>query len=1066
MTLPAENSNLLPADFDLGQIFIGREQQLNLFHIYLDRWKHDMFTTSDSGLTTAPSPNNKLPGLLVLLYGRGGFGKSTLLRHYHDMVMEDDQRFVVSEIVDWEFAIEGRRSLFNPQPGHEVDPSEYFTFLCSQLAGALKKGRDEFKEYQAAGKAVEEAKKQATGVLDSLQKEERFASLRLLAGPGAITLLNWIAPRVGHVLDSAKVTEKVEEVIGQGAQIGAEQLVHAYSKLRDRLGHKLGDYLDPALRLGLALGHDLSRMAKNFPMLICFDTYEEVDEADNLLRIVMGAAGVRVGWVLTGRDNLWAGYEQRKRSIAKVYGYKEIVLPGLGLAIDFNTGGIGSFTTSDIVEYFSLLRNKVPSQLALPAVTEEEAERIWEVTQGVPLAVKIAAGLYLEHASLEIITEKREGKREIVDEMVQRYLLHTRDDQHERARLYGLAMLRRADYPAAVAAALGLSAEQARTRYENELSRLQRRYSFIFTEKAQPSLHQEVRHFLRLWLLERRNHPEIIAVNERLKQAHEAALKELEDRRQYSTLRERLKDEEWVGVYLDLTEQQFWLNPGEGLRYALLFMIVATIYLRSAITDIIEIGKFFIGSVGSPYRNWWQWAIQGPNRYLSRGTATGLDNLVNLESQSYLPLAHPLSGFEMEIKALLWWRLGDAHRVKNKNKALTWYEKALTVLPDDSELKEVTARTYWDVANHNEKKKHAERLFFLNRAIQLKPDYVAAYFSRGVGYSHQKNFQEAIADFDVAIELDPGSALIYVQRGVTYRHQNKYQEAIADFERAIELDPRSAWAYFQRGITYGSHLDEHQRAMNDFDRAIELEPKLWQAYVQRGRAYRWRKEYQRAIADFDSAIALKANLAWAYASRSQVYTDLGNYQEAIAGFDHAITLEPRLAGTYKLRGDAYLWMRNIMKATDDYRQCYELDPTRDDALWMEEWARMGMHRPGVEVAERLEVIAAMDRKRYSMYISHICRGVALGLRNNLKDGLAELERVLILQPEVADCYFWKGMLCAYYYRGRPHTAMELIEKSLAMGLPPLLLTPLHWLEKDLPDFYEQFAEPLLTRYGV
>ena len=1066
MTPPTENSNLLPADFDLGQIFIGREQQLNLFHIYLDRWKHDMITASDSGLTTAPSPNNKLQGLLALLYGRGGFGKSTLLKHYHDIVAEDDQRFVVSEIVDWEFAIEGKRSLFNPPPGREVDAPEYFTFLCSQLAGALKKGHDEFKEHQAAVKAVEEAKKQATSVLDSLQKDDRFASLRLLAGPGAITLLSWIAPRVGQVLDSAKVTEKVEEVIGQGAQIGAEQLVHAYSKLHDKLGHKLGDYLDPALRLGLALGRDLSHMAKNFPLLICFDTYEEVDEADHLLRIVMGAAGTRVGWVLAGRDNLWAGYEQRKRSIAKVYGYKEIVLPGLGLAIDFNAGGIGSFTTSDIVEYFSLLRKKVPIQLALPAVTEEEAECIWEVTQGVPLVVKIAAGLYLEHANLEIITEKPDGKREIVDEMVQRYLLHTRDDQHERARLYGLAMLRRADYPAAVAAALGLSAEQARIRYESELSRLHRRYSFIFTEKAQPSLHQEVRHFLRLWLVERRNQPAIIAVNERLKEAHEAALKKLEDHRQYSTLRERLEDEEWVGVYLDLAEQQFWLDPAEGVRYALLFMIVATIYLRSAIRDIIEIGKFFIESMGSPYRNWWQWAFQGLNRYLSRGTSTGLDNLVKLESHSYMPLSHPLLGFEMEIKALLWWRLGDAHKVKNKNKALTWYEKALTVLHNDSELKDITARTYWDVANNNEKKKQAERLSFLNRAIELKSNYVAAYYSRGIVYSHQKKYQEAIADFDHAIELDPRSALIYVQKGITYRHQKKYQEAIMDFERAIELDPRSAWAYFQRGITYGNHLDEHQRAMIDFDRAIELEPKLEHAYVHRGRAYRWRKEYQRAIADFDSAIALNPNHAWAYASRSQVYTDLGNYEEAIAGFDHAITLEPRLAGIYKFRGDAYLWMKNTMKATADYRQCYELDPTRDDAAWMEEWARMSVHRPSVELAERLEAIAAMDRKRYTTYISHVCRGVALGLRNNLKDGLAELERALMLESEIADCYFWKGMLSAYYYRGRPHTAIESIEKSLAVGLPPVLLTPLHWLEKDLPDFYEQYATPLLARYSV
>src|SRR5215470_14907426 len=109
--------------FDLSHIFIGREQQLDLFKIYLDRWQQHMFNADpdDTIVTTAPSPNNKLQGLLVLLYGRGGFGKSTLLKHYHAISFEPNQKLIVSETLDWEFAIEGKRSLFNPPPGREVD---------------------------------------------------------------------------------------------------------------------------------------------------------------------------------------------------------------------------------------------------------------------------------------------------------------------------------------------------------------------------------------------------------------------------------------------------------------------------------------------------------------------------------------------------------------------------------------------------------------------------------------------------------------------------------------------------------------------------------------------------------------------------------------------------------------------------------------------------------------------------------------------------------------------------------------------------------------------------------
>src|SRR5258708_8285484 len=154
------------------------------------------------------------------------------------------------------------------------------------------------------------------------------------------------------------------------------------------------------MRLGVALGKDLSEFAKNFPLLIFFDTYEEIDEGDHLLRILMGAAGLRVGWIIAGRDNLWAGEEQRKRSLNFEYGYKEIVPQDRCLPIDFNVGGVGAFTLSDTVKYFALLRKEIRYKPPLPVVTEKDAERILNVTQGVPLAIKIAAGLYLKTADL------------------------------------------------------------------------------------------------------------------------------------------------------------------------------------------------------------------------------------------------------------------------------------------------------------------------------------------------------------------------------------------------------------------------------------------------------------------------------------------------------------------------------------------------------------------------------------------------------------------------------------------------------------------------------------------
>src|SRR5215831_2161188 len=87
--------------FDLSDIFIGRELQLNLFDIYLTSWKKLIFAAkpSDYLVTTAPSPNKKIQGLVVFLYGRGGFGKSTLLKRYREMASQDRLNLTVSKVI-------------------------------------------------------------------------------------------------------------------------------------------------------------------------------------------------------------------------------------------------------------------------------------------------------------------------------------------------------------------------------------------------------------------------------------------------------------------------------------------------------------------------------------------------------------------------------------------------------------------------------------------------------------------------------------------------------------------------------------------------------------------------------------------------------------------------------------------------------------------------------------------------------------------------------------------------------------------------------------------------------
>src|SRR5258706_12540485 len=96
-----KSSDANDGTFDLSRIFIGRQQQLDFFELYFHRWKQLMHDaeSEETFATVAPSPNHKIQGLLILLYGRGGFGKSTLLRRYREMALERNRNPLSSQVL-------------------------------------------------------------------------------------------------------------------------------------------------------------------------------------------------------------------------------------------------------------------------------------------------------------------------------------------------------------------------------------------------------------------------------------------------------------------------------------------------------------------------------------------------------------------------------------------------------------------------------------------------------------------------------------------------------------------------------------------------------------------------------------------------------------------------------------------------------------------------------------------------------------------------------------------------------------------------------------------------------
>ncbi len=267
------------------------------------------------------------------------------------------------------------------------------------------------------------------------------------------------------------------------------------------------------------------------------------------------------------------------------------------------------------------------------------------------------------------------------------------------------------------------------------------------------------------------------------------------------------------------------------------------------------------------------------------------------------------------------------------------------------------------------------------------------------------------------------------------------QHPLAYYNLIIKLFPSRASAYHERGEVYRKRK-EYRRALTDYDCAIQRRPGYAGMYVDRARIYYELGEYQQCLKDYECY-------------RSLAYNRLGEYELALHDSTHAIELDTTLAYAYVCRGQAYLRLSDLQQALADFIKAWELDSTRLYYGWLIEWSKMCLPHPDPARAERLEALAARDPTHH---LAYVCRAVAHWLHENFEAALRELQQAPPPEPNDEACSFWRGLICVSLERD--DEALAALEQ--VVHLPPVLLTPLSWIQHQRPDFYAQKVIPLLA----
>ncbi|MGC9348659.1 MAG: tetratricopeptide repeat protein [Anaerolineae bacterium] len=214
---------------------------------------------------------------------------------------------------------------------------------------------------------------------------------------------------------------------------------------------------------------------------------------------------------------------------------------------------------------------------------------------------------------------------------------------------------------------------------------------------------------------------------------------------------------------------------------------------------------------------------------------------------------------------------------------------------------------------------------FYDEAIELNPDYVAAYYNRGVAHERIGALSYATADYTRVIELDPDNALAYRQRGLAYVRQGDPERAVADYTTALEHEPDHAAIYHDRANAY-YRTNAYGRAIADYNEAIRRRPDYVEAYLNRGLAYMALGDAPRALKDYNQAIALDSGRAEVYNHRGQAYAQLERYDQALADFERALEVNPQYAVANNNRGLVYAKIEAQDKAIEAYQQAMAAEP--------------------------------------------------------------------------------------------------------------------------------------------
>ena len=321
--------------------------------------------------------------------------------------------------------------------------------------------------------------------------------------------------------------------------------------------------------------------------------------------------------------------------------------------------------------------------------------------------------------------------------------------------------------------------------------------------------------------------------------------------------------------------------------------------------------------------------------------------------------------------------------------------------------------------------KVTESLDFLNKAIQLDPNYAEALINRGLIRLSQENKSDALVDLELSHRLKPHIKQIWDLVVGLKLELKEYSEAIVILMKMIEIDPANEKLIVNLALCH-QHLKDFGSAIEAYRKALAIKPDFVEVHINLGSALKKQGKLPEAIEAYNKALSIKPDYAEAHFNIGNVLKEQGKLTEAIGAYRKALDIKPDYAEAYYNLGVTLQGQFKLTEAIEAYKKTLSIKSN-----FVEAYNNIGIalkDQGNLDEALRAYKKAIALKLDYADAYNNM--GVALNEKGKLEEAIQAYNKALDIKPHYADAY--NNMGNTLKEQGKLEEAVKAYNKALSI----------------------------------